>query len=421
VAASPFLSVLVTIPLTAPARRGPVILVTSYETTATTVAIIGAGAAGLTLANLLQRCGVSCVVLERQSRAYVEKRQRAGVVEHRAVRMFEEWGLGDELFAGAPASGTIEIRVDGAGRLFHESEYTGGVQSRMCPQQILVQRLIGTFLDGGGDLRFESAGVALHDLTGDQPRVTYQDAAGTQHEIVCQFVAGCDGDHGVSRTVVPAGAMRTYTYDYGIGLLTVLADVPASRYPLFAVSEHGFAARFARGPNASRNYLQCLPGDDLANWPDDRFWDELRQRVGEDGLASGPVTEKGIVEMRSRVHEPMSYGRLFLVGDAAHIINPMGGKGMNLALHDAEVLARGVRAAVRDGDEAPLRAYSEICLRRVWDHQEFSRWMTEMLYESGDVSLAGPFRQRLARARLERLFTSRAAANMFAELMVGLT
>jgi 2-polyprenyl-6-methoxyphenol hydroxylase-like FAD-dependent oxidoreductase len=142
----------------------------------------------------------------------------------------------------------------------------------ICPQQILVQRLIGTFLDGGGDLRFESEEVALHDLTGDRPRVTYRDAAGGRHEIECQFVAGCDGDHGVSRTNVPAGALRAYSYDYGIGLLTVLADTPASRYPLFAVSERGFAARFARGPNASRNYLQCPLGEDLANWPDDRFW-----------------------------------------------------------------------------------------------------------------------------------------------------
>lgn len=392
----------------------------SDETTATTVAIVGAGASGLTLANLLQRSGVSCVVVERHPRAYVEKRQRAGVVEHRAVRTFEEWGLGDELFAGAPRGGTIEIRVDGAGRLFDESEHAGGVRSVMCPQQILVQRLIGTFLDGGGDLRFESGEVALHDLTGDRPRVTYQDAAGGRHEIECQFVAGCDGDHGVSRTSVPAGALRAYSYDYGIGLLTVLADALASRYPLFAVSERGFAARFARGPNASRNYLQCPPSEDLANWPDDRFWDELGRRVGDE-LAGGRVTDKGIVEMRSLVHEPMSYGRLFLVGDAAHIISPMGGKGMNLALHDAEVLALGIRAAVQDGDEAPLRSYSEICLRRVWDHQEFSRWMTEMMYESGDVALAGPFRRRLARARLDRVFTSPPAAAAFADLMLGVT
>jgi p-hydroxybenzoate 3-monooxygenase len=394
---------------------------TTEDMTATTVAIVGAGAAGLTLANLLQRCGVSCVVVERQTRAYVEQRQRAGVVEHRAVRMFEEWGLGERLFAGVLPSDTIEIRVDGTGRLFHQHEHARGVRSVSCPQQILVRRLIGTFLDGGGDLRFEAQDVALHDVTGDRPRVTYQDSVGGCHEIQCQFVAGCDGDHGVSRASVPAGALRAYAHDYGMGLLTLLADVPASPYPLFAVSERGFAAQFARGPMASRSYLQCRPDEDVANWPDDRIWDELRLRFGDGDLAVGPVTDKGVVALRGLVHEPMSYGRLFLVGDAAHIINPMGGKGMNLALHDAEVLARGLRAAVQDGDEAPLEAYSETCLRRVWDHQEFSCWMTEMLYDSGDVSVAGPFRRRLARARLERVFASEPAAAAFADLLIGVT
>jgi p-hydroxybenzoate 3-monooxygenase len=221
----------------------------------TTVVIVGAGASGLTLANLLQQCGVSCVVLERQTRAYVEQRQRAGVVEHRAVRMFEEWGMANQLFAGLPEGGTIEIRVDGESRLFHESDFTGGQKELVCPQQILVQRLMGTFLAGGGDLRFETAEVALHDLAGDRPAVTCRDPDGARHEIECRFVAGCDGDHGVSRASVPQGVLHSYAHDYGIGLLTILADAPPPRYPLFAVSDRGFAARFARGPKASRNYL----------------------------------------------------------------------------------------------------------------------------------------------------------------------
>ena len=384
-----------------------------------TVAIVGAGPSGLTLANLLRQAGIACVVLERQSRSYVEQRQRAGVLEHHAAQIFEKWGLADRVLADAAIDQVMEIRVDGTPRYLRLADLAGGRQSRMLPQQYLVRRLISAFLEDGGDLRFDAADVALHGLDGMRPTVTYRDGEGVSHEIECDYVAGCDGHHGVSRGSIPDEVLTTYTYDHGIGWFTALADAPPPRHPLLAVSGLGFAAQFARGPRASRFYLQCPPGDDLGNWPDERIWEQLRLRLGDAALPGGPITEKLVVEMRSFVVDPMSYGRLFLVGDAAHIITPMGGKGMNLALGDAEILAEGLSAAVRKGDDAGLRSYSATCLRRTWNFQEFSRWMTEMLHDSGDPGTAGPFRRELARARLDRLFTSGSAAASFADMMAG--
>jgi p-hydroxybenzoate 3-monooxygenase len=386
----------------------------------TAVVIVGGGVSGLTAGSLLRRCGVPCVVLERQSRAYVEKRQRAGVVESRAVRMFENWGLGHVLGA-FPADGTFEFRVDGETRLLDEPDPLGdGATGRLCPQQVLVRNLIAAFLADGGDLRFEAADVMLHKVADDQPVVTYRDQDGAQHEIRCAFVAGCDGDLGISRASMPGTVISKYSMDYGISWLTVLADAPAPRYPMFAMSENGFAAQFERGPRASRFYLACPADDKVDNWPSDRIWRELRARLGRDDLPDGPITEREMFPLRSVVHEPMSYGRLYLLGDAAHIVPPVGGKGMNLAIFDAEVFACAVRDFTRDGDDKGLRAYSPTCLARIWNYQEWISWQTEMLHGMSGEGRTDPFRARLAKARLDRLLGSATARRLHAELSTGL-
>ena len=385
----------------------------------TTVVVIGAGPAGLTVANLLRRSGVDCVVLERQTREYVAQRQRAGIVEPRAVRMFDSWGLADQVLGGVPSDGVLEIRVEGESHLVTGDDGSEGPGARICPQQVLVQKLTAAYLADGGDLRFEAADISLHDLTGDRPTVRYRAADGTLRAIACAFVAGCDGDHGISRATVPDGVLTAHAFDHGIGWLTVLADAPPPARPLLAVSGQGFAAHFPRGPLSSRYYLQCPPDDPPDAWPEARVWDALRTRLGDPALTSGPITDREIFRLRSLVHDPMQYGRLFLVGDAAHIVSPMGGKGMNLALYDADLFARAVRDSVRGHDDTGLRTYSERCLRRVWNDQEFSHWMTRTLHDAGDATRSGPFHRGLARARLDRLFTSPAAARAFAELMVG--
>ncbi len=387
----------------------------------TTVAIVGGGVAGLTAAMLLQRSGIDSVVLERQSRAYVEQRQRAGVVEYRGVRMFTEWGLGG-LLGTFPADNTLEVRVDGEpvfiGRDAHAQEYSGV----LAPQQALVRNLIAAFLDGGGDLRFETASVAMTGLDSPRPVVSYTDGAGIAREIACDLIAGCDGDHGVSRESIPGGVLTAYTRDYGVTWLAVLADTPAPRYPCFAIGVRGYAAGFSRGPQAARFYLEIPAGDTQADWPPERIWAQLRQRFWLPDLAAGPITDTEIVRLRSQVFEPMSYGRLYLLGDAAHVISPMGAKGMNLALYDAETFANAARDYIQAGDDGGLRAYSGTCLARTWRYQEYADWMSHMFFSrSGERAAADPYGARVATARLAR-FTepSSAAAVAWGELMTGL-
>jgi p-hydroxybenzoate 3-monooxygenase len=384
----------------------------------TTVVIVGGGVSGLTAATLLRRSGVECVVLERQSRGHVEQRQRAGVVEYRGVLMFERWGLG-QLLGGFPADNTLEIRVDGETRLLGQDAYSKDAAGRTVPQQLLVRNLIAAFIADGGDLRFDAADVTLHGLDGDRPVVGYSDDQGNAREIECEIVAGCDGDHGVASRSVPADAMATYTFEQGISWLTILAEAPPPRYPLMAVGQRGYAAQYARGPKATRCYLQCDPDDTPADWPAERIWAELRLRLYRPDLPTGPITETEVFPLRSVVREPMSHGRLYLLGDAAHIISPMGAKGMNLALYDAEVFAAAVRDQTSDGDDSGLRAYSDLCLERTWKYQEWSYWMSEMLHDMSGAS-ADPFLARLARARFQRLLDSPAAARSWAEMMTGL-
>jgi p-hydroxybenzoate 3-monooxygenase len=384
----------------------------------TTVAIVGGGVSGLTLATLLRKSGVDCVVLERLSRDYVEARQRAGLVEYRGIRMFREWDL-EHLLGRFPAHNMLEIRVDGETRLFGADPYTSEYSAQLVPQQALVRNLIKDLLDNGGDLRFEAVDVTLHGLGSARPVVRYTDGDGTAREIECDFVAGCDGDHGVSNASVPGDAVTAHTFDYGITWLTILADAPPPHYPLMATGQRGYAAQYFRGPATSRFYLQVDPADTPGDWPPERIWAELRHRLHCPDLPAGPITETEVFPLRALVREPMSYGRLYLLGDAAHVISPMGAKGMNLALYDAEVFATAVRDFTRTGDDSGLRAYSDTCLARTWRYQEWSHWQSDMIFGLCPAN-ADPFRQRLARARFERALGTDAGVRAWAELWPGL-
>jgi p-hydroxybenzoate 3-monooxygenase len=387
----------------------------------TTVAIIGGGVSGLAAAMLLRSRGVESIVLERRSRDYVEERQRAGLVEYRAVRMFEQWGLG-AVVPGFPAEVILEVRVDGQPRLLTEDLPGMEASSKSVPQQALVRRLIAALLAGGGDLRFEAAAVAVSQPDDGRPVVSYTDQNGNAREIECDFVAGCDGDRGISAASIPDGAVTTHAYDYGIWWLTILADTPPSPHGLMAVGQRGYAAQFPRGPKASRFYLHVGAGDSAADWPHERIWAELRSRLHQPGLPAGAISATEVFPLRSSIRAPMTYRRLYLLGDAAHIIPPMGAKGMNLALFDAEVFAAAVSDYTAAGDESGLRDYSDTCLQRTWRYQEFSNWLAEMMHgaSGAPVGGGGSFREHIMRARLERMLSSEAAARYYQEMFTGL-
>jgi len=384
----------------------------------TTVVIIGAGAAGLALATFLQTSGVACVVLERRDRAYIEVRQRAGVVEARGVQMFERWGLADRLLAG-PVAYTIDYRVNGLGRVF-EAVAGDGTQGRFCTQQMLVNNLLKELIDvRAGDVRFGVNDVTIQNDEGSRPRVSYADASGT-HEVTCDYIVGCDAEHGVSRASIPDGVLTRYSYEFGFAWLAALVEAPVTGHPIMGVSDHGFVAQLPRGPQRSRYYLQCALGDGPADWPDARIWDEIRLRLDDDTIKNAIVHDKDFVPLRSVVYAPLQYRNLFLAGDAAHLLPPTGAKGMNLALFDVDVLAQALVSAVRDHDKSALNNYSETVLPHIWKYQEFSAWMTDTMHDAGDPTLNGTFRQMTARARLDNLFDSPTAGRLHSEYQRGM-
>lgn len=378
------------------------------------VVIIGAGVAGLAVGNFLLRKGIDCVVLEKHSRNHVEQRQRAGSLDGRAVRMFREWGLGEVLDAHISHDDIegegIPLRIDGQTRIWTPMDDGDDDDPGVfCPQQVLVRNLIEVFLRDGGDLRFE-ADVALDDLDSNQPVVRYQDATGATTVISCDFVAGCDGYRGISRASTPAGMLTCYSHEHGYAWLALLAEVPADPPAVMAVHSRGFAAQITRGPNTSRFYLQCPLSDTLDQWPDERIWNELGARFGEPVAATGRITDKQLVPLRSVVYSPMRYGRLYLIGDAAHLVSPMSAKGMSLALYDADVFVRAVTHYVHHSDSSQLDSYSDTCLHHIWDEQIHAVWITNVMHDAGDSRHTGEFRKQLARAELKRMIATPARA-----------
>jgi p-hydroxybenzoate 3-monooxygenase len=388
-------------------------------TTRIQVAIIGAGPAGLLLAHLLHLQGIRSTVLEIHSRKYVEERIRAGVLEQGTVDSLVESGVGGRLRREGLVHHGIALHFGGRRHRVDLSALTGGRAITVYAQHEVVKDLVAARLAAGGEIIFEVQNVSVHDFDASMPRVRYH-KDGREHEIACDFIAGCDGFHGICRPAISAGALTVYEKEYPFGWLGILSESPPpSEELIYAHHERGFALFSMRTPDVSRLYLQCAPDEDLAKWPDELIWSELRARLGSGGpaLREGPVLQKGVTGMRSFVVEPMQYGRLFLAGDAAHIVPPTGAKGLNLAVADVRVLARALAEHYRNGSDGLLDRYSETCLRRVWKVQRFSWWMTSMLHRFHDE---GPVRQRLQLAELDYIASSRVASTALAENYVGL-
>ncbi len=385
----------------------------------TQVAIVGAGPAGLVLSHLLQREGIASLVLESRSREYVQQRVRAGVLEQGTVDLLDELGLGERLHREGLIHHGLLLTLDERRHRIALTELTGGRALTVYGQQEVVKDLIAARLARGGAIQFDVEDVRLDGLESEKPRVRYR-RGGVAHELRCDFIAGCDGFHGISRPSIPPGVLTVYERHYPFAWLGILAAVaPSTEELIYARHPRGFALHSLRSPELSRLYLQVDRNTELADWSDDRIWDELRLRLAADGFAlrDGPVIEKSIALHHSFVVEPMQFGRLFLAGDAAHIVPPTGAKGLNLAVADVWVLARALAGFFRHADVDGLQRYSERCLRRVWRAQEFSSTLTTLLHRLPD---ADPFADRVTRAQLAWLCSSETAARAFAENYVGL-
>lgn len=386
----------------------------------TQIGIVGAGPAGLFLSLLLQRLGIESVVLELHTRKYVEERIRAGVLEQGTADLMHELGVGERLKRQGLQHGGIELRFNGSGHRIDFRDLTSGKCVTIYAQHEVIKDLIAARLAANGPIIFEAEDVRVHGLEDAWPSIHFH-ANGTAEELRCDFIAGCDGFHGICRTSIPSGALKSYDRDYPFGWLGILAQAPPSSQELiYANHARGFALLSMRSPEISRLYLQCEPDEDLALWPDERIWQELHKRLAtKDGwkLTEGPITQKGVTGMRSFVTEPMQFGKMFLAGDAAHIVPPTGAKGLNLAVADVRVLARALGEFYKTGSMELLDQYSEICLRRVWKVQRFSWWMTSMLHRFVNDN---PFDQRRQIAELDYVTSSRAASHMLAENYVGL-
>jgi p-hydroxybenzoate 3-monooxygenase len=386
----------------------------------TQVGIVGAGPAGLLLSHLLALRGIDSVLIEIRSREYCEARQRAGVLEDGSVRLLRAAGLAERLNRQGIEHGGIYLQFAGERRHVDFRDLTGGRAVTVYAQTEVVRDIIARRLADAGPeaIEFEVTDTAVTDLDTDQPKLRYTSRDGARHEVTCDAIAGCDGFHGICRPAIPAGVQTVTEREYPYSWLGILADVPPSTDELiYAYHPRGFALHSLRGPTISRLYLQVNPDEDITDWPDQRIWDELSERFALPGweLKQGPVLDKSITPMRSFVAAPMRYGRLFLAGDAAHIVPPTGAKGLNLALADVAYLAPALAGLAR-GRPDLADQYSDTCLRRVWRSTHFSWWMTTMLHAapSGD-----DMERHLQLSQLRYVATSRAAATSLAENYTG--
>ncbi|WP_207462224.1 4-hydroxybenzoate 3-monooxygenase [Azospirillum sp. SYSU D00513] len=390
--------------------------------TRTQVGIIGAGPAGLFLSHMLHRMGIESVILESRSREEIEATIRAGVLEQWTVDLMNGMGLGERMMREGHFHTGFTLRVNGESHHVDTAELTGGKMVTVYPQHELLKDLAAARLAEGGQILFGVTGVGLEGVECDRPVIRFRRGTdGPEEELRCDFVAGCDGFHGPSRQAIPAALRTEYQKVYPFGWLGILTEAPPSYHELvYANHPRGFALLSTRSPEVQRLYVQCDPKDDIANWSDDRIWSELHQRLEtRDGwrLTEGPIFQKGIIAMRSFVCGTMRHGRLFLAGDAAHIVPPTGAKGLNLAVADVVYLSRGLEAFYKEGRTDLLDGYTETCLRRIWKAERFSWYMTTMLHRNEEDS---PFEQRIHLADLEYAVSSRAAMTAIAENYVGL-
>jgi len=385
----------------------------------TQVGIVGAGPAGLLLSHLLALRGVESIVVETRSRAYCEARQRAGVLEAGSVRTLREAGLAERLDRQGLEHGGIYLQFDRQRRHIDFRDLTGGRTVTVYAQTEVVKDMIAARLAAGGVIEFEISDTEVDAVTSDRPVLRYTSADGERREVTCDAIAGCDGFHGICRDAIPAGLRTVWETGYPYAWLGILADVPPSTDDLiYCHHPAGFALHSMRSMQLSRLYLQVAPDEEVAAWPDERIWAELQRRFELPGweLKEGPVLEKGITPMRSFVSSPMRYGRLFLAGDAAHIVPPTGAKGLNLALADVTVLAGALTSLLTGGSAKLADAYSDSCLERVWRATHFSWWMTTMLHSTPG---AGALEAQLQLSQLRYVTDSRAAATSLAENYVG--
>jgi p-hydroxybenzoate 3-monooxygenase len=386
----------------------------------TQVGIVGAGPAGLMLSHLLHLQGIDSIIVESRSRDYCEQRIRAGVLEQGTVDMLRECGLGARMDREGLRHEGILLGFKGQRHRIALTELTNGKAVTVYGQHEVVKDLIAQRLQDNGDVRFECSGVSVHNLKEGRPQIHFLQA-GEDSQIECDYIAGCDGFHGICRPSIPEHVLTGYDRQYPFGWLGILAEAAPSLHELvYATHENGFALYSMRSPKITRLYLQCEPDEDIKGWSDDRIWNELFTRLrGADGWlpTEGRIVQKGVTGMRSYVTEPMQYGRLYLAGDAAHIVPPTGAKGMNLAMADIHYLAEAFCSRYKSGVMTGLEGYTDTCLRRIWKAQRFSWWMTSLLHR---FPAANAFDQRRQLAELDDVTTSRAAATTLAENYVGL-